>query len=369
MRRSVMNTRRSAFTLIELLVVIAIIAVLAGLLLPAVQKVRAAAARSQCQNNMRQLGLATLNFESSYRGLPRAGENYFPANIGLTVPGSDPTKAYKFQDLQCPLALLLPYIDQEPLAQRYDLTKRYDATAANIAVAQTLIPTFLCPTNALSELRPGGKDSAGFAGSDYAFVPYVEGAAGGVAYAATATTAAAYPQSKYKIYVPTDATVKVPGKELQLDIAQTIDPMWGMAKMSDLRDGSSNCILAYEDVGRNEYMTGGTSNNNYLDPVTLGATKHWRWAEPDNTSGISKKVNNNSGGSMTAADPNGTGCNWADHDCGPNNEAFSFHGNGAHAVFADGHVAFVRDTITVDVIKALCTRANGSNEGGLEYTE
>ena len=132
------SARRPGFTLIELLVVIAIIAILIGLLLPAVQKVREAAARAKCQNNLKQIGIALHTFEGTYKSLP----------AGLTCFG------YPYYGTTAQ-ARLLPFIEQAPLAAKwtYDNPSNPSVVAANSSatlansLAATVIPTYLCPSD------------------------------------------------------------------------------------------------------------------------------------------------------------------------------------------------------------------------------
>ena len=130
------TSRRKGFTLIELLVVIAIIAILIALLLPAVQQAREAARRSQCKNNLKQLGLALHNYHDTFTVFP-------PGSIGYSF-----TKAAGDNSNQTfsPLVMILPYIDQAPLYNKFDFNVGYN-DAPNDALAGP-IPAFLCPSYA-----------------------------------------------------------------------------------------------------------------------------------------------------------------------------------------------------------------------------
>jgi prepilin-type N-terminal cleavage/methylation domain-containing protein/prepilin-type processing-associated H-X9-DG protein len=140
--------RSRGFTLIELLVVIAIIAILIGLLLPAVQKVRAAAARAQCSNNLKQLGLAVHNFQGTYSVLPPC--EGVGRSSGLTNPDApnyfapDGTTGTTF-------FYLLPYLEQNNL---YTLAGGNSMT--NAAVYGTIVKTFICPSDPSQQTPSGG---------------------------------------------------------------------------------------------------------------------------------------------------------------------------------------------------------------------
>ena len=149
---------KKGFTLIELLVVIAIIAVLIGLLLPAVQKVREAAARMKCQNNLKQLGLATHNHEVAISTYPSLGD--YP--LGTTgVAWSVPSK-------------LLPYVEQDTLQKLINFGVPYNTQPA---ITQFRVPVLICPSDPNDRARPDGAlthyplNYGANAGTWFAFMP------------------------------------------------------------------------------------------------------------------------------------------------------------------------------------------------------
>ncbi len=303
--------RTTGFTLIELLVVIAIIAVLIALLLPAVQQAREAARRTQCKNNLKQIGLAIFNYESTHSRFPSCGE-------GTDYSTSPPSTWWGMHSL---FSQILPYVDQAATYQQFDFGSAYNATAQNIAASKQPLTMFVCPSEAY---RSSSTDSAGFGVADYAA----------------------------SFYVDLDPATGLRNKFLRVDGVITRD--W--TRISAVTDGTSNTTLVVEDTGRDERLQPG---NVYIDPVDGQPRRDWRWAEPDTSGiGISMGINNNKypmGGPAS--------CRWTVNNCGVFEEIFSFHNGGAHALMADGTVRFFSENLDYKVLRSLVSRSGGEVVG------
>jgi len=137
---------RRAFTIVELLVVIAIIGVLIGMLLPAVQAAREAGRRSQCMNNIKQLGLGMLNYESK-------NNYYLPYNKGWGNSNSDDEKKDLDTNGSSWITLILPYIEEQTIYDRIKIDEKLDYKGTppevydNLTAAQQKIPILICPSD------------------------------------------------------------------------------------------------------------------------------------------------------------------------------------------------------------------------------
>jgi prepilin-type N-terminal cleavage/methylation domain-containing protein len=368
---------KSGFTLIELLVVIAIIAVLIALLLPAVQQAREAARRSQCKNNMKQIGLGILNYESSNSRLPSAGEGEDFVNNSRVINTST-------------FVSILPFIDQAPLYDQWDHKQHY-SSAANASLAKTKIASYVCPSNGVNQADPFG-----YGLTDYMPIAYTD-----IAGPNEVTAGAPLLGGRWKHSAGT-GTPWSPGTVGKLN--GTKDSMMGLYgnAIAATTDGASNTILVGEDSGRLIIDPAGTGNGkmligSYSQGLTFappGATSPvgWntaemggtsgtntcphRWADGDNGSGVS--------GSRTADSTAGAGytgtlagfinqwksplggppaCPWTLNNCGPNDELFSMHAGGAHALLGDGSVRFLSENLDIQVGRKLCARNDGEKVG------
>ena len=373
--------RRPGFTLIELLVVIAIIAILIGLLLPAVQKVREAAARSSCANNLKQLGLGLYNYEAAYGYFPTSGE------------GPNAANQFSVFDTASTYVQLLPFIEQDNAYRLMNETYRYNDTRwpGNQAGAATTVKTFLCPSNPLYQPDPTVPATAAPAVStpygecDYMPVAYTDIVPAGdpLGSGLPPGTRDTEPAGSRKYRTPGLLT-------LHYEVAtengpSTLDPTANYARTRNNRrnprrvtgvtDGTSNTIAIIEDVGKlnEQYPLPGGGNmlakyfdfNPYaVDYSPTHRTNNYRWAEPDIANGVSgpdqdtvnkqARLNNNA---VPVGGP--PSCPWYTNNCGPNDEPFSFHPGGCMAVFGDGHVQFLKASVDALTLRALCTADGG----------
>lgn len=387
------NGVRKGFTLIELLVVIAIIGILIGLLLPAIQKAREAAARAQCANNLKQMGLALHAYHDANKYFPSSGE------LGNSISPVNGASQKTTFAIHSTFTLLLPYLEQNDLYEKIDLTQTYlsDTNADN--PFKHAVNTYLCPTN---PIRPKtGLDSAGYGYIDYQTIAYISidpsGATGTTVRsdATTRTMGALAMKNDGGFYGLTSGATATAGPEgVYADLtASHLGAAAGDANFNntmfvkdgtgvltsrptpkaigmegptqgDILDGLSNTIFITEDVGRSETFNTQKYASPIADATNANFRAGWRWGEPDSGNGISgppgakfgdkglKIINNN-------ATPIGgpTTCTWGTNNCGPNDEAFSFHNAGCNVLMGDGSVKFIRDDIDLLVFRRLCTPA------------
>jgi len=304
--------RRSGFTLIELLVVIAIIAILIGLLLPAVQKVREAAARTQCINNMKQLALALHGYHDVNGTFPKA-----PPLGGTTSVGWH--------------ALTLAFIEQKAIGENINpALAAYSPATINRTQGANRIATFLCPSWREEQSHSTIDNVNGV----NAFTTHYYGNAGPKGTNPTNG-------QPYAVNGPSSSQGGLACEGIlpyHPSVTPSAPKQTGGVTMTAITDGTSNTLMLFEISWKG------------LE-VSPGTYRSWvRGAAWDNDSSASKNVTN----AMRTVKYNGGG-NYNDVSMGSN------HPGGCNVSFADGSVRFLRDSIDLNtVLKPLASR--GGNE-------
>jgi prepilin-type N-terminal cleavage/methylation domain-containing protein/prepilin-type processing-associated H-X9-DG protein len=300
---------RTAFTLIELLVVIAIIAILLALLVPAVQRVREAASRTQCQNNLKQIGLAMHNYHDTNKRLPSGYVATGPYVNGTT----DTAPGWAWG------AFLLPYLEQAGLYEQYTLAQ----PVQNCPAAQTLVTGFICP----SDIAPQGP----FAVTD-----------------ANWATICLAPPSSYAACCGGGVSTTGPGGNGCFYRNSAV-------RLTDISDGTSQTIFVEE---RSFAKVEGT----WVGAISGGYCNQGAF----NPSAVPGKLGQGAGDLVlihAGTNNNPTGRNLDD--------ANSMHTGGSNFLYADGSVHYIRSvpsgTPDAATLRAMGTIAGGEVAGCLDY--
>jgi prepilin-type N-terminal cleavage/methylation domain-containing protein/prepilin-type processing-associated H-X9-DG protein len=365
--------KRRGFTLIELLVVIAIIAILIGLLLPAVQKVREAAARAKCQNNLKQQGIALHAYHDTNGFLPPAGArgDRAPLGQGMVAPINYEGDASSW------MVYILPFIEQGPLYSR--MTFRGDSGWANdsfrgnafssantnaLAASGAVIQTYRCP----SDNKPVLTNSRWRMNCEQAAAADATGDA----------NACDVTRSSYLAIV--GAVDNIDGTGVFRERRNTDSTSWSQDRgrnswggpltvgfyrvtIQGMGDGSSNTMMVSESSGtlydnnNTPQPDWGATNGGFLSGGGAAWTMNvWDEARGYNYTAVRYRINQNRGWptSASTSPPNGVG------DAEPSNTPLnSNHSGGVNALMGDGSVRFLRDSLSLLTLAQLATRDDG----------
>lgn len=367
MKRFVSHTKlrgAAGFTLVELLVVIAIIGVLVALLLPAVQAAREAARRSQCTDNLHQLGIAIHNFHDVNKKLPSS----------VRPPAAPTVRAGS-------LIFLLPFIERQDLHDLYDYTKQW-SNADNVRnVTSKRVSVYECPSSptsrSLLDIDPSVGTTQIVANGDY-------GVSVGVDPRLVPIAAAAYPA-----YYPAANGDPAYPLTIQGSVAMTstaaaptngLMPKNATVTFGDVTDGLSNTVAVFESAGRPLVYRRGALLG--ADPLTHHVQAGgWCRAASDILFAGSNATGTTIPGVAFARtngeDIAGQAYPHAVYGTEGTSQPFAFHKGGANVLFGDGVVKFLSDGTDIGIVAALVTRngagANDANGDGTikpdEYQE
>ncbi len=309
--RAMLHRSRRGFTLIELLVVIAIIAVLIGLLLPAVQKVREAAARMKCQNNLKQLALGCHNYHDATGSFIKAGESANQLSWNVYI---------------------LPYIEQDNLFKTINTTLSgyYSDIGRNDPYGLTHVNAFTCPSSPLAKMGVGPNDNI----NDPDRVP------------GTAAGAPPWTAHYYGIMGP-KGTNPVTNQPY---IYQNIGAHGGFANQGMFQKDKATKLATIIDGTSNTMMIGEMS---WVNDIT--GTRYRSWMR-----GLSDRTNdywNNGCRNIINALNTPSVATFNDVSMG------SQHTQGANFAFADGSIHFLLDSINLTTYRALASRDGGETVG------